>query len=160
MKEEHVDRVHSLEVMSYPDAWSRELFLPEIDNQMGKFFVFFIEDNLIGYAGYWLGADEAHITKFTVAPEYRRKGLGTLFMNFIFSQVKKEHAKKIILEVRESNHPARCLYEKMGFQTIGIRYKYYVRTQEDAIVMEKKLYEPSSDISFNKDETLTPPEQL
>ncbi len=135
LEEEHIDRVYAMEVESYPDAWSKELFLPEINNRAGKFFVFFIDNSLIGYAGYWLGGEEAHITKFTVAPTYRRKGLGTLFMNYIFKQVKKEDVKKIILEVRERNYPARCLYEKMGFQTIGTRIGYYSRTRENAVVM-------------------------
>ncbi len=139
LEEEHIDRVYAMEVESYPDAWSRELFLPEINNRAGKFFVFFIEENLIGYSGYWLGGDEAHITKFTVAPPLRQRGLGTLFMNYLFEQVKKEGAKKILLEVRENNLPARCLYEKMGFQTIGTRIGYYVRTRENAVVMVRYL---------------------
>ncbi len=139
LKEEHIDRVHAMEVESYPDAWSRELFFPEINNRAGKFFVFFIENSLIGYAGFWFAGGEAHITKFTVAPAYRRQGLGTLFMNYLFEQVKKEHAEKIVLEVREANYPARCLYEKMGFQIIGKRIGYYTRTRENAIVMIRYL---------------------
>ncbi|MGC8738518.1 MAG: ribosomal protein S18-alanine N-acetyltransferase [Candidatus Hydrogenedens sp.] len=139
LEEKHIDSVHAMEVESYPDAWSRELFLPEINNRAGKFFVFFIEDSLIGYAGYWLGEEEAHITKFTVAPPHRRKGLGTFFMNYLFEQVKKEGAQRIILEVREMNHPARLLYEKMGFHTIGIRVGYYARTRENAVLMVRYL---------------------
>jgi len=139
LEEQHIDRVHELEVESYPDAWSRELFIPEINNKAGKFFVFFIEDNLIGYTGFWLGGDEAHITKFTVTPALRRKGFGTLFMNYLFEQVKKEKAQRIVLEVREHNYPARCLYEKMGFQVIGMRMGYYTRTRENAVVMMRYL---------------------
>jgi len=139
LEEEHIDSVHAMEVESYPDAWSRELFLPEINNRAGKFFVFFIEDTLIGYAGYWLGGEEAHITKFTVAPPLRQRGLGTLFMNYLFEQVKKEGVQRIVLEVREMNYPARCLYEKMGFQIIGTRIGYYARTRENAIVMTRYL---------------------
>ena len=143
LRREHIDRVHALELASYPDAWSKELFLPEINNKTGNFFVFFINEELMGYAGYWIGGEEAHITKFTVAPEYRRKGFGTLFMNFIFEQVRKEHAQKIVLEVREMNYPARRLYEKMGFQSIGIRFGYYAKTRENAVVMMLPLDNPS-----------------
>jgi ribosomal-protein-alanine N-acetyltransferase len=62
---------------------------------------------------------------------------------------------KIILEVRASNFAAICLYEKLGYQTIGIRKDYYPyqlttresthevlqksSTREDAVVMEKTL---------------------
>jgi len=139
LQKEHIDRVHELELVSYPDAWAKELFLPEIDDRGGKFFVFFINEELMGYAGYWIGFKEAHITKFTVAPEYRRKGFGTLFMNFIFEQVLKENIQKIVLEVREMNYPARRLYEKMGFQIIGTRFGYYAKTRENAVVMMRCL---------------------
>jgi len=139
LREEYVDKVHAMEQDSYPDAWSKELFLSEINSRLGKFFVFIANGELIGYAGYWLGNNEAHITKFTVAPAYRRKGLGTLFMNYLFKKAKEDNAKDMILEVRESNTPARLLYKKMGFQTIGIRYRYYVRIQENAIMMKRSL---------------------
>jgi ribosomal protein S18 acetylase RimI-like enzyme len=62
---------------------------------------------------------------------------------------------KIILEVRTSNCAAIGLYEKLGYQTIGIRKDYYPyqlttrdstnavlqksSTREDAVVMEKIL---------------------
>lgn len=143
LNETHIDRVHALEVESYPDAWSRELFIPEINHPRGKFFVFIHSDEIIGYAGYWLGAQEAHITKFTVAPQFRRRGLGTFFMNYLINQAKKDQAKEIVLEVRANNLPARCLYEKMGFHTIGIRPKYYTRIQEDAILMKRPIQNES-----------------
>ncbi|HOV33258.1 MAG TPA: ribosomal protein S18-alanine N-acetyltransferase [Candidatus Hydrogenedens sp.] len=140
LQKEHIDRVYELELASYPDAWAKELFFPEIGDKGGNFFVFFINDELMGYAGYWIGFEEAHITKFTVAPEYRRKGFGTLFMNFIFEQARKKNVQKIVLEVREKNYAARRLYEKMGFQTIGTRYGYYSKTRENAVVMIRYLH--------------------
>ena len=41
------------------------------------------------------------------------------------------------LEVRESNLPARALYERFGFEEIAVRPGYYVN--EDAIIMERSL---------------------
>lgn len=139
LTKDYVEEVHAMEQISYPDAWSKELFYSEINSRLGKFFIFLLNGKLIGYAGYWLNNDEAHITKFTVAPEHRRKGLGTLFMNYLFRKAKQDNAKEIVLEVRENNLPARLLYKKMGFETIGIRYRYYVKTQENAIMMRRSL---------------------
>lgn len=150
LNEDHVDTVHSMEQSSYPDAWSKELFYSEINSKTGKFFVFIANRSIIGYAGYWLGDKEAHITKFTVAPEFRRKGLGKLFMRYIFEKAKKDNAKEIVLEVRESNLPARLLYEKMGFQVIGIRYRYYVRIQENAIVMKRSLEDIPNNVQLEE----------
>ncbi len=39
------------------------------------------------------------------------------------------------LEVREGNEPAKALYRKLGFGTIGRRKRYYTETNEDALVM-------------------------
>jgi ribosomal-protein-alanine N-acetyltransferase len=39
------------------------------------------------------------------------------------------------LEVRESNEPARTLYQAMGFQQVGTREAYYHNPNETGIVM-------------------------
>ena len=43
------------------------------------------------------------------------------------------------LEVRESNTPAREMYNDFGFEQIGVRKGYYGRSGEDAIVMRLPL---------------------
>ena len=41
------------------------------------------------------------------------------------------------LEVRESNDAARRLYEKMGYEQIGVRKNFYEKPAENAIIMSK-----------------------
>ena len=50
-------------------------------------------------------------------------------------------SKKIILEVRVSNKVAYGLYQKLGFEGIGLRKRYYRLPdgREDAHVMSKSL---------------------
>jgi ribosomal-protein-alanine N-acetyltransferase len=43
---------------------------------------------------------------------------------------------RIFIEVRESNVPARALYEASGFTVCGRRQGYYRSSSEDGIVME------------------------
>ncbi len=45
----------------------------------------------------------------------------------------------ILLEVRESNLPARRLYEKHAFRDVGRRRMYYKDPAEDAILYELSL---------------------
>ena len=52
---------------------------------------------------------------------------------------KSEQIKEIMLEVRESNEAAIFLYEKIGFQSITKRKKYYKHPVEDAIIMLLKI---------------------
>jgi ribosomal-protein-alanine N-acetyltransferase len=48
-------------------------------------------------------------------------------------QAEADGAQKIVLEVRESNLPARALYEKAGFVESGSRSGYYRDPEENAI---------------------------
>jgi ribosomal-protein-alanine N-acetyltransferase len=47
-------------------------------------------------------------------------------------------AVRAILEVRQSNEPARILYERFGFSVTGIRRAYYSKPVEDAIVLSRE----------------------
>ena len=80
--------------------------------------------------------DEAHILHMAVDPAFRRQGIGKLMLE----EALKTDASKFILEVRESNSPARSLYESFGFKEAYRRKKYYNDNDEDALVMiyEKK----------------------
>ena len=55
----------------------------------------------------------------------------------LFNECKKENIINIFLEVRRSNLSAIRLYEKNGFNEIGVRNNYYqIRDgQEDGILM-------------------------
>jgi len=54
---------------------------------------------------------------------------------------KRRGVATVLLEVRPSNFAAIRLYEKTGFQTIGVRPNYYPQTRETALVMSKSLKE-------------------
>ena len=41
----------------------------------------------------------------------------------------------VTLEVRASNAPAIALYEKNGFQSVGVRKNYYSAPTEDGVLM-------------------------
>ena len=45
----------------------------------------------------------------------------------------------MLLEVRQSNHAAICLYRKLGFAQIGVRRGYYHAPEEDALLMQLPL---------------------
>ena len=57
----------------------------------------------------------------------------------MISFVKKRGAKWIRLEVRVTNKGAISFYEKLGFERVIVRPRYYFDTGEDALVMELEL---------------------
>ena len=44
---------------------------------------------------------------------------------------------RVVLEVRSQNENAIKLYEKLGFDKLGIRKRFYSSPADDAVVMEK-----------------------
>ncbi len=84
-------------------------------------------------------AREWEIENVIVAPDARRQGLGTRLLDEFFSRVRSADAVKVFLEVRESNMPARRLYELFGFAEDGRRKSYYRSPDEDAICYVVKL---------------------
>lgn len=90
---------------------------------------------VIGYGGFWMMVDEAHISTLAVAPSYRRRGVGELLLLTMIEEAQRRGAATVTLEVRVSNLPAQRLYEKYGFTVQGRRVRYYSDNGEDAYIM-------------------------
>ena len=93
------------------------------------------EQHIVGFAGFWIMADEAHITTIASRKAYRRQGIGELLLLSIIDRAVKLRARIITLEVRASNIVAQSLYYKYGFNQVGLRRGYYMDNKEDAIIM-------------------------
>jgi len=78
-------------------------------------------------------APEWEIENIAIASEARRRGLGTRLLGEFLDHARGKGAHAVFLEVRESNHAARSLYEKWAFIGSGRRIRYYQNPQEDAI---------------------------
>ena len=91
--------------------------------------------NIIGFAGFWLMADEAHIINLAVRKIHHHQGIGELLLIAIIDLVTRLNARIITLEARVSNTAAVNLYSKYGFVEVGLRRAYYVDNKEDAILM-------------------------
>lgn len=90
---------------------------------------------VVGYAGFWLMVDEAHITAIAVSPVYRGLGLGDLLLLSLIDLAQEMGAHYLTLEVRASNTLAQNLYRKYGFKETGVRRRYYSDDNEDALIM-------------------------
>jgi ribosomal-protein-alanine N-acetyltransferase len=77
---------------------------------------------------------EWEIENIAVAGPARRRGLGTRLLGEFLDQVRAQGAEAVFLEVRESNHAARSLYEKWAFVESGRRTRYYRDPEEDAVI--------------------------
>lgn len=76
---------------------------------------------------------EWEMENIAVAGPARRRGLGTRLLGEFLNTARSRHATAVFLEVRESNLPARRLYEKWAFIESGRRANYYHHPEEAAI---------------------------
>ena len=90
---------------------------------------------IIGFAGFWAMADEAHITSIAVRKQHRRQGVGELLLIHLIELAIELKARIITLEVRASNTVAQRLYDKYGFTQVDLRRGYYIDNREDAVLM-------------------------
>jgi len=106
---------------------------------------------ILGFAGFWVMTDEAHITSIAVREHHRRQGIGELLLISLIDLATELNASFITLEVRVSNTTAQYLYRKYGFAQVGVRGSYYIDNREDAILMAtEKLTSASFQARLNQ----------
>jgi ribosomal-protein-alanine acetyltransferase len=66
-----------------------------------------------------------HIITLNIAPKYRHKGVATKLLTETECYIKQRGIQECRLEVREDNHAAIKLYNKLGYQTISKLERYY-----------------------------------
>ena len=135
LEERYLDTMLNIEQEAYPEPWTRGMFHDEMRSNRSYFRVVFEGDILVGYCGFWLVLDEAHITTVVVRDSERGRGLGRRLLAHLLEAAQTANATMATLEVRESNDPARALYRSFGFTDVGRRKQYYPKSGEDAIVM-------------------------
>lgn len=66
-----------------------------------------------------------HIWTLEVLPAYRNRGIGTRLLKALEEELAARGAREFYLEVRVGNEPAIHLYEKLGYERMGILRDYY-----------------------------------
>ena len=117
--------------------------VPQLNEQM-KEYMQKIQDRdekdteeIAGYVGAYLAADELSITNVAVFSSYRRCGAANQLMKALDAFAQEKNLYGITLEVRVSNNAAIALYEKNGYEKSGIRKGFYSKPKEDALIMWK-----------------------
>jgi len=146
--EENLNDILEIEGVSFSNPWSRRIFSIELhDNEFSRIVYARgrkkeSERSVLGYCCYWFVSDEIHITNIAVHPGFRRRGIGERLLQYVLNEASRRKTRLITLEVRMSNRSAQAMYQKIGFQSIAVRRRYYP-DNEDALVMLFKL-EPCS----------------
>jgi len=90
---------------------------------------------ITGFIGVWMLPDEAHIVTIAVRDSHRRQGIGEMLLIAALDLAREKTQALVTLEVRVSNDAAIRLYEKYGFDQVGLRPRYYSDNKEDAYIL-------------------------
>jgi ribosomal-protein-alanine N-acetyltransferase len=128
-----IPAVATLEQDVYDNPWSVRVFYDELARSNRRYLVAEDDTGVVGYGGILVVESDAHITTLAVDPAARRQHLGTRLMLALVDAAVQIGVDHITLEVRMSNEGAQRLYERFGFNPVGLRKNYY--RDEDALVM-------------------------
>ncbi len=150
-----LDSVLEIESISHLHPWTRGNFSDSLDAGHWAYCIrpqvdsaipgsFLDASVLWAYCILYPAVDELHLLNITVTPKLRKLGLGSRLMSAIEGVATQQKIPRIILEVRPSNTNAVTLYQKLGYQQIGVRKGYYpadksTGTREDALVLAKSI---------------------
>lgn len=122
----------------FSDGWNYNQLKSAFEG--GRFHILSAQDDsgYVGFLCYSVAMDESDIETVFVVSEKRRRGIAKLLIESAEKSLLKTGVNKVFLEVRESNAPARALYERLGYNFLSQRKNYY-QDGENAVVMVKEL---------------------
>lgn len=141
-----IKTIIEIEQRSFSRPWNPKSFLGELACKQAHSYLAKCSDGqekekIIGYIFFRLIAQQLHILKIAVTPNWRCRGVASALIDQCVEQALKLGAKSAFLEVRPSNKSAINFYRRQGFRIMGRKPNYYADTREDALVLIKNLKE-------------------
>lgn len=141
MTEADIPQVLAIETKVYQFPWTERNFT---DSMQSGYLLHCLLKNqaLIGYIVMMKVVDEYHLLNISIREDLQGQGLGRYLLEWGLEQAQGDKMQGMLLEVRPSNTSAQRLYEKLGFEYLGLRKNYYPATQgrEDALVLMKRFH--------------------
>lgn len=162
MAPDDITQIADIERESFSSMWPQTAYRRELQNKLARYYVIaeaspsgdaagggfwtslrrmvggdgdHTGEHLLGFIGLWLMVGEAHIVTVAVRESYRRMGIGERLLLTAIEAANEFAQEVVTLEVRKSNEAAQLLYDKYGFQRVGLRVRYYTDNNEDAVIM-------------------------
>ena len=132
------DAVMAVELTAYAFPWSRGNFIDSLAAGHTACTLHAEAGQLLGYFVAMAGVEEMHLLNLTVTPQAQSRGYARFMLQALSGVCGRQGARKLWLEVRETNARARNMYLRLGFTHVGVRKGYYPAAngkREDAVVM-------------------------
>ncbi len=138
MENGDIPHIAALEKVCFSLPWPEDAVALELTNPLSLWLVAYDGDRFAGYIGSQAVLDEADMMNLAVVPSFRRCGVAQELVSQLVEQLAFTGVRCLTLEVRASNSSAIALYEKLGFNEVGRRPRYYQKPKEDALILKKE----------------------
>lgn len=137
-----IDALTAAEALLYPHPWTRGNFIDALAAGYLMLGVFAPDGALRAYMLAMAGVEEWHLLNLSVARDHQGQRLALGLLRHLEAHARATASPCLWLEVRPSNARARGVYERFGFEQIGVRRGYYPDLggrREDALVLRRLL---------------------
>jgi tRNA threonylcarbamoyladenosine biosynthesis protein TsaB len=140
-----LDRVMEIAASTrHSPVWRREDYEKAVDdNAQPRRIALVAEEResgaTAGFAVASVMAPEAELENIVTALAHQRRGVARELLSMLKSQLRRQGAREVLLEVRAGNRAALGFYRFLGFAEEGRRPGYYADPVEDAILMRLRL---------------------
>ncbi|MDD2959197.1 MAG: ribosomal protein S18-alanine N-acetyltransferase [Lachnospiraceae bacterium] len=135
MSPDDLKQVSEIEKRIFSEPWSQAGFAASLNSKDTVYVSAVKNGRVVGYCGLLQSLEEADITNVAVEETSRGQGIGQAMLTSLMEFGKERGISRFTLEVRKSNQAAIHLYEKLGFESAGIRKRFYQKPEEDAVIM-------------------------
>ncbi|MDH5670873.1 MAG: ribosomal protein S18-alanine N-acetyltransferase [Myxococcales bacterium] len=140
-----LEAVHRIAQAAFPQPWPRSELEKELERDYSELRVLRAAAGLspvVAFLNDWRIARELQIMNVATDPEHRGRGYGSALLRDLMRRGRARADTSVTLEVRVSNAAAIRLYERHGYERVGLRPCYYSDNGEDALVMRLWLSSP------------------
>lgn len=135
MSASHLDAVSEIDQLTALMPWPRRLIEQCLRDDYVNHLLL-LQEKPVGFSICSTGAGEAHLQNIAIHPDFQGLGYGHWLLDQTVQRLRENSLHRLFLEVRASNQDAIKLYQRYGFENIGLRKDYYDAPvgREDAYV--------------------------
>ena len=130
-------------VTDHAPRWARSAYVAAVDSENLPRRVALVAESeggvTAGFVVASITAPEAELESIVTASANQRRGVARELFAVLKTELRRQGAREVMLEVRESNHAAGEFYRFLGFREEGRRTGYYADPVEDAVLMRLSL---------------------